>query len=271
MIGVSFRLPLLASAQSRCTGITHTNPLPRQLNLVVLGREMPLATLVNSSGRTVPLSQFCRTTPLKPLHSPSCQKFIPRTDFRELNVHTAPVPEMSLLLLQELVRNGDKVREDIWCRAGSDFDIDSVLEILSGLHTQLKVQSALQSIATLLRQHPRNKSLPNQQATRVKHFIKFVFEKTNRGNDRQKQLRKLDCSALKVCGLSYTVKEVLELPSAQFDFLIDNVADFIHRQQLTQHLYREDINKALNSDFDPEDDVIFKEFLKCLSTSADSK
>lgn len=184
---------------------------------------------------------------------------------------TAPILKMSLLLLQELKRNGDKVREDMWHNAGSDFAFDSVLEILSHLHTQLTVQKALQSTTTLLRQHPKKKSLPNQQATRVKHFIKFVFEKTTRGNDRQARLRKLDCSALKVCGLSYTVREVLELPFAQFDFLIENVTDFIHCQQLTQHLYREDINKALNSEFDPEDDDIFKEFLKCLSTSADLK
>lgn len=32
----------------------------------------------------------------------------------------------------------------------------------------------------------------NQQVTRIKHFIKFVFEKTTRGNDRPVRLRKLD-------------------------------------------------------------------------------
>jgi hypothetical protein len=45
-------------------------------------------------------------------------------------------------LLQELERNEDKVKEEMWYHAGSDFAFDSVLEMLSRLHTQVKVQSA---------------------------------------------------------------------------------------------------------------------------------
>lgn len=63
----------------------------------------------------------------------------------------------------------------------------------------------------------------------MKHFIKFVFEKATRGNERQTRLRKLDCDALKFCGLAYKVRDILELPPAEFDFLVANAADFIHR------------------------------------------
>jgi len=170
---------------------------------------------------------------------------------------------MSVLLLQKLERNLDKVREDIWCYNGPDLISDGVLERVSHLYAQLKAQKALQTTAKLLRKHPGNQSLPNQQATRVKHFIKFVFEVTNRGKERQTRLRKLDCNSLKLCGLSYTVKEVIELPNEQFDFLVENVADFIRRQTLLQCLYREDVNKVVQGGFDPEDDDLFKEFQKC--------
>jgi hypothetical protein len=99
----------------------------------------------------------------------------------------------------------------------------------------------------------------------VKHFIKFVFEVINHSKERQTRLRKLDCNSLKLCGLSYTVKEVLELPNEQFDFLVENVVDFIHRQTLLQHLYCKDVNKVLQAEFNPEDDDLFKEFQKCSS------
>ena len=174
---------------------------------------------------------------------------------------------MSVLLLQKLERNLDKVREDIWCYNGPDLISDGVLERVSHLYAQLKAQKALQTTAKLLRKHPGNQSLPNQQATRVKHFIKFVFENTNRGNERQRLLQKLDCNSLKLCGLSFTVKEIIELPGAQFDILIANVADFIRRQKLLQHLYREDVSLIVHGEFDPEDDELFKEFQKCSSTS----
>lgn len=174
---------------------------------------------------------------------------------------------MSVLLLQELGRNPDKVREDIWSYDGLDLISDEMLEMLSGLYAQLNIQKALHGTAKLLRQHPSSKSLPNQQAIRVKHFIKFVFENTNRGNERQKSLRKLDCNSLKLCGLSFTVKEIIELPGTEFDFLIGNVADFIRRQKLLQYLYREDVSIIVHGDFDPEDDESFKEFQKCLSAS----
>jgi len=178
---------------------------------------------------------------------------------------------MSVLLLQELERNPDKVREDIWCYDSPDLISDGLLERVSCLYAQLKVQKALQTTAKLLRQYASNKWLPNQQATRVKHFMKFVLEVTNRSKERQTRLRKLDCNSLKLCGLSYTVKEVLDLPDEVFDFLVENVADFIRRQTLRQFLYREDVNKVFQGQFDPEDDELFKELQKCSSTSAGPK
>lgn len=171
---------------------------------------------------------------------------------------------MSVLLLQELERNPDKVKQDILAYDSPDLVSDGVLENVLCLYAQLKVQKALQTTGKLLRQHPSNQSLPNQQTTRVKHFIRFVFEVTNRSKERQTRLRKLDCNSLKLCGLSYTVKEILELPTVQFDFLVENVADFIHHQTLLQCLYREDVNKVVQGRFDPEDDDLFKEFQKCL-------
>jgi len=169
---------------------------------------------------------------------------------------------MSVHALQEVERNLDKAIEDIWDCGDLDDVFDSMLQRLSRLEAQLNVQRSLQRTAKLLQEHTRHKVLPNQQATRVKHFIRFTFEKTTRGNERHTRLRKLECNALKFCGLTYKIKEVLELPAAQFDSLVANVGAFVRRHDLSQYLYRDDIDKAVHSKFDPEDEVIFKEFLK---------
>jgi len=63
-----------------------------------------------------------------------------------------------------------------------------------------------------------------------------VFENTTRSVDRNERLRNLDCNALKFCGLSYKIKEILELPMAQFDYLVERVGDFVEQHQLTQYL-----------------------------------
>lgn len=120
----------------------------------------------------------------------------------------------------------------------------------------------------LLRQQPSDKPLPNQQAKRVKQFFKFVFGKASRGNDRSVRLRELECNTVKLIGLSYKIKDVLELPASQFDFLVEHVSEFVERWKLSQYLYRDDIDKAINSKFDPEDDVLFKEFIKCSSATS---
>jgi len=62
----------------------------------------------------------------------------------------------------------------------------------------------------------------------VKHFIKFIFKKIAYGNKRQAQLQKLDCNALKFYRLSYKIKDILELPPMEFDFLVTNIVDFIY-------------------------------------------
>lgn len=169
---------------------------------------------------------------------------------------------MSAQAAQEIEQYLDKAGEYIWhCDlAGAS---SRMLQRLSRLEAQLHVQRSLQGTANLLQEHPRDRALPNQQATRVKHFIKFVFEKTTRGNERHMRLRKLDCDALKFCGLTYKIREVLELSAAQFEFLVENIGDYVCRHKLSEHLYRDDVDKAVHGKFDPEDDVIFKEFLKC--------
>lgn len=173
---------------------------------------------------------------------------------------------MSLNTLQETL---DKVGEGIWGGDFHDDAFDDILRRVEQLEAQLHVQRSLQMTAKLLRKHQDDKVLPNQLATRVKHIIRFTFEKETNGNKRATRLRSLKCNALKLCGLTYKLKDVYELPQAQFDFLVTNVGDFVHRHQLSQYLYRDDIDKAVNGKFDPEDDLIFKEFLKCLSTLTD--
>ncbi|KAF2788648.1 hypothetical protein K505DRAFT_328792 [Melanomma pulvis-pyrius CBS 109.77] len=152
----------------------------------------------------------------------------------------------------------DVVGTDIWRYDDSDLDIDPILQRLSQLQIQLKVQRKLHATAELLR-YP---SFPKQQATRVKHFLKFVFEQTTRGENRHLAFRKLDCNTLKFCGLSYKVKDIIELPQTQFDFLIENVSNFVHRRKLGGTLYRDDIDKMVFKKVYPEDEELHRGFLK---------
>lgn len=168
---------------------------------------------------------------------------------------------MSLTLLQALVHNGEDILQDVWNLTDFEISLSELLDIISRLQTRLEVHKALLSTAKLLRDAPSNKPLPNQQATRVKHFIRFVFEETARGKDRQRRLRNLDCTSLEFCGLSYTVKEILDMPSRVFDHLLENIAVFMERQQVPILLYRDDIHKAVLSDVDPEDDELFQSFI----------
>jgi len=191
---------------------------------------------------------------LAPAFESSISCIIPvKVDFLKMSVASASENERKL----------DDVKNDCWHNRDSNFDIDSVLQRVSQLQAQLEVQKVLQETEKLLLQAPSDKALPNQKATRVKHFIKFVFERTDRWKERQTLLRRLDCDALKLCGLSYTIKEIHELPLAQFDFLVANITDFVRRQRLSEYLYRDDIDKGIQAKFfDPEDEAAFKEFLK---------
>ncbi|KAM4062518.1 hypothetical protein HRG_011239 [Hirsutella rhossiliensis] len=168
---------------------------------------------------------------------------------------------MSIQLLQQLVLNGDEIKEDVWCYNGLDLTLDKVLKITSELKTQLEVQTTLWSTAKLLQRHPNNQQLPNQQATRVKHFIKFVFGPPSRAKDRQLQLRELDCTSLKLCGLSFTVREIIEMDQQEFDFLVAKLASFAEVHNLAFLLCRDDINKIVHGDFEPDEEEKFKAFL----------
>lgn len=172
--------------------------------------------------------------------------------------------------IQEIAQTLDQVGEDIWCCDDLEDDFDEILQRVSRLEAQLHVQRSLQRTAKLLREQPWDTALPKQLATRVKHFIKFTYEKTNRGKGRPTRLRELGCNDLKFCGLAYKLKDVLDLPATHFEFLVTKVGDFVHRHDLSHLLYRDEIDKAVNNKFDPEDDAIFKEFLKSSSAPSPS-
>ena len=92
---------------------------------------------------------------------------------------------MSVISASGNTRKLDEVKKDCWNYGDSNLDIDSVLQRLSNLQAQLEGQKALQKTEKLLLQTPSDKALPDQQATRVKYFTKFVFEKTKCWKERQ--------------------------------------------------------------------------------------
>nr|KMM66515.1 hypothetical protein CPAG_02854 [Coccidioides posadasii RMSCC 3488] len=156
---------------------------------------------------------------------------------------------MSFSLLQALVSNNVVVRQDLWHCKGLEIDFPKLLHLVSKLHTQLEVQNCLLSIKNLLQEYLSDKLLPNQQATRIKHFLKFMFEMNSCETSRKTQLHNLDCLSLKLCGLSYTVCEIVELPAQVFDFLVENAEDFVKHHELALLLCRDDINRQQESEF----------------------
>ncbi len=170
---------------------------------------------------------------------------------------------MSAALLQSLVNDWRKIKEDLWRGDGSEPPIDRLRDITSELLTRLEIQNVLLLTAKLLQSCRSDKQLPNQQATRVKYLVKFAFERTTRGNvsERQLRLRELDCTSLKLCGLSYTVKELVEMSSPLFDFLVAKLPSFVEIHDLSLLLCRDDINKIVRADYAPEDMEKFEAFI----------
>ena len=152
-----------------------------------------------------------------------------------------------------------KISEDIQTK--EDQALDGTLEQIARLQAQATVQRTLVSVAKILSSHPKNSALPNQLANRVKHMIKFVYGESSRNKERSARLRKLECNALKFCGLAYTIRKILELPELQFEYLIQYVAEFACNRKLSQYLYRSDINKVLDHEIVPENEQLFREFL----------
>lgn len=183
----------------------------------------------------------------------------------------AGLHDMSADLLARIERDLCKVGEELWSIDGPDDVLDKVLERVSLLKAQLEVQKSLQATANLLRRVPSDRGLPKQQATKVKHLIRFAFRKNSRQEilerdeeGRHQKLRKLDCDALKLCGLSYTTEEIVRLGDAQFGILQHRVVEFIGHRNLSHLLYRQDVDKAVDSKLeDPEDDESFEKFIQC--------
>jgi hypothetical protein len=177
---------------------------------------------------------------------------------------TPPGPRlgfMSVDLLKRIERDLCSIGEELWKVDGQDDVLDGVLKEISLLKAQLNVQKSLQPIANLLRRQPMKRALPNQKATKVKRFIRFIFRKGS-GEDRYKELRNLDCDVLKFCGLTYTVEELVKLDDAEFDILKRGAADFVRHRNLSSLLYRPDVDKAVESTFeDPDDEDLYDKFL----------
>jgi hypothetical protein len=152
-----------------------------------------------------------------------------------------------------------KISEDI--QTNDDQGLDGILEQLARLRAQATVQKTLVSAAQILNSHPSKGALPNQLATRVKHIIKFSYEGPFRNKERSERLQNLECNALKFCGLAYTIRQLLELSELQFEYLLEYVAGFVRSRKLVQHLYRSDINRALDLEIAAENERLFRDFL----------
>ncbi|GAB1319490.1 hypothetical protein MFIFM68171_09700 [Madurella fahalii] len=170
---------------------------------------------------------------------------------------------MSVSILERIERDLDKIGEELWNVEGSDDALDKIFQKLSSLKAQAGVQKSLQATANLLRRQSADKALPKQQATKVKHLIRFVFRKESRGGARHKQLRVWDCDALKFLGLSYSTEEIVRMDDAEFEILQARGPEFFRRRELSHLLYRPDVDKAVDAKFEnPDDDGAYDKFIQ---------
>lgn len=170
---------------------------------------------------------------------------------------------MSISLLEKIERDLDRMGLELWDVDGPDDALDRIFQRLSALKAQVGVQKSLQSTANLLRREPVDRSLPKQQAKKVKHLIRFVFRKEGRGGARFKQLRAHDCDVLKFLGLSYSIEEFINMDDAEFEFLRNRGPEFFRRRELSRLLYRPDVNRAVDDMLgDPDDDGSYDKFIQ---------
>ncbi|KAH8595113.1 hypothetical protein B0O99DRAFT_594716 [Bisporella sp. PMI_857] len=166
---------------------------------------------------------------------------------------------MSEDLLARIERDLCKMGAEIWTINGP---VDTLLEKVTQLKAQLEVHVSLQATAELLQTTNKGEPLPNQQATKVKHFVRLTFQVNSRKprkkndcrEDRYRRLRQLDCDALKLCGLSYTAEDIINISNAEFEILHQHVEDFVRHRNLSKLLYGPDVNKAVESNIENIDD-----------------
>lgn len=170
---------------------------------------------------------------------------------------------MSSIPLERIGRDLDKIAGELWNIDGPDGALYEVAGKLSTMKCQVAIQKSLQATANLLRQHPLHKALPRQQATKVKYFVRFIFGRDSRGGGRYKRLRALNCNALILFGLSFTIEELVKMDDAAIDILQERGLEFIRHRELSRHLHRDDINKAVNAKLeDPDDDGLYEKFIQ---------
>lgn len=58
------------------------------------------------------------------------------------------------------------------------------------------------------------------------------------------------------------VKTIYEMPLPLFDFVVDNIGNFIQQHKLNEYLYRRDIGRVINGEFDVDNEHLLREFLK---------
>ncbi|KAK3687211.1 hypothetical protein B0T22DRAFT_534653 [Podospora appendiculata] len=170
---------------------------------------------------------------------------------------------MSVSLLEKIERDLDKIGVELWDIDGPDDALDRIFQKLSSLKAKVGVQKSLQATANLLRRQPVDKALPKQQATKVKHLIRFVFQKESRGGARHRKLRAYDCNALKFLGLSYSIPEIVKMDDTEFEVLQNCGPEFFRRRDLSRLLYRPDVDKAVDAMVeDPDDDGSYDKFMQ---------
>lgn len=148
----------------------------------------------------------------------------------------------SIQVLREAMLGLDSIEKDIE---------DEILL----LYIQLEVQKRFDDTVKFLRKAQSAELLPHRRHQRVLSLIEYVFKKyEHKSNLKQEtkskheKLRGMDCDALKLCGLSYTVTEVMSFSEQHLDFISSSfTTEFIERRGISSLLYHPSINKVLES------------------------
>ncbi|RYP72023.1 hypothetical protein DL771_004492 [Monosporascus sp. 5C6A] len=160
-----------------------------------------------------------------------------------------------MAIIQSLIDISDGLYRSFDPFHGAPDSFDDIYSKVVEFKAQVEILKRLWDVVVLLRQHPYN-ALPNQRATRVKHFILFVFGISAPGRFRRgfydkngtntlSPLRELGYCGLMLLALAYTFGELANLDSETTKYLLPVTRRLTSCHEFSNLLLRDDVDKAV--------------------------
>ncbi len=152
--------------------------------------------------------------------------------------------------LQEISLELAKFEERIWDIECVDANNNTVEDVLKVLDVRVRLRKNLQITAYNLVRDYSDGVQRSRFLSRITYFIKFVYgtqELTEKLEKRRLSLRQLKPPALIFCALSHVQTDIKNSDDLYFETMIRDLDDFLHRRNITEYLFREDVRATVLS------------------------